>query len=62
LRIWPATDPTRLRLRRIESYLLANYHVRREIPYSVGAFQIMERNGATSPESAAMNGGAVVKH
>jgi hypothetical protein len=62
LRIWPATDPTRLRLRRIESYLLANYHVRREIPYSVGAFQIMERNGATSPESAAMNGGAIVKH
>lgn len=46
LKIWPSSDPARLRLRRIESYLAARYHVSTTIPYAGGAFQILERNGA----------------
>ncbi len=44
LRIWPKTDPTRLRLRRIEAYLSSNYHRLSTISYGQGSFEILEPN------------------
>lgn len=45
LRIWPKTDRTRLRLRRMEAYLSANYHRSKTISYGGGSFDILEPNG-----------------
>ena len=42
LRIWPKTDPTRLRLRRIEAYLASNYHRLSSIGYGQGSFEILQ--------------------
>ena len=48
LRIWPRTDPTRLRLRRIETYLATNYHRLSSISYGQGSFEILEPDGRAS--------------
>ena len=45
LRIWPKTDHARLRLRRMETYLAANYHRSNTIGYGSGSFDILEPNG-----------------
>lgn len=49
LRIWPHTDPSRLRLRRLESYLGCAYHPGDPIHYRGGELEILERN----PQSVA---------
>jgi hypothetical protein len=45
LRIWPRTDPSRLRLRLMEAYLSSNYHRLSTIGYRGGSFEILEPNG-----------------
>ncbi len=40
--IWPATDPARLKLHKIEDYLATHYRVHAAIPYHGGAFAILE--------------------
>ncbi len=42
LKIWPATDPARLRLHKIEDYLATSYRFQTFIPYHGGSFAILE--------------------
>ena len=44
LRIWPSSDPSRVRLRRMEAYLSSNYHKLRAIDCRAGSFEILEPN------------------
>ncbi|MEO5923089.1 MAG: hypothetical protein ABIR70_04610 [Bryobacteraceae bacterium] len=48
LRIWPHSDPTRLRMRRIEAYLAEHYKTSNEISYQGGSFRVMERRPVTA--------------
>jgi hypothetical protein len=42
--IWPASDPSRLRFRALETYLSANYHQVGAIPTAKRTFDILEPN------------------
>ncbi|MEP7353088.1 MAG: hypothetical protein ABI824_07635 [Acidobacteriota bacterium] len=46
LRIWPSSDPARLHLSTIESYLAANYQTIGRLSNNLGNFRILSRNPA----------------
>jgi hypothetical protein len=51
LRLWPGSDPARLRLTQIESYLASHYRATSSIPFSGGDLRVLE----PKPYTAANN-------